>query len=135
MTRLELAERYPDVEPYETGTLEVGDSHSLYRETVGNPSGTPAVYLHGGPGSGCTPGARRNFDPSAYRAILFDQRGCGRSRPLASDADLSTNTSHLLADLEKAARAVLSCDSWSRGLCLKWTVGEKVAHMSGHSRS
>ena len=67
-----MADRYPVIEPYDSGTLGVGDGHTLYWETVGNPSGTPAVYLHGGPGSGCTPGARRHFDPDAYRAVLFD---------------------------------------------------------------
>ena len=109
-----MAERYPAVEPYASGTLEVGDAHTLYWETVGNPSGTPAVYLHGGPGSGCTPGARRNFDPEGYRAVLFDQRGCGRSRPLASDpdADLGTNTTdHLVRDLEQL-REHLGIERW-----------------------
>ncbi len=109
-----MTERYPAVEPYDSGTLGVGDAHTLYWETVGNPSGTPAVYLHGGPGSGCTPGARRNFDPEGYRAVLFDQRGCGRSRPLASepDADLSTNTTdHLVADLERL-RKHLGIERW-----------------------
>lgn len=109
-----MADRYPAVEPYESGLLEVTDGHALYWETVGNPAGTPAVYLHGGPGSGCTPGARRNFDPSAYRAVLFDQRGCGRSRPLASQpaADLSTNTTaHLVEDMERL-REHLGIDHW-----------------------
>ncbi len=109
-----MAERYPAIEPYTSGTLEVGNGHLLYWEEIGNPSGTPAVYLHGGPGSGCTPGARRNFDPNAYRAVLFDQRGCGRSRPLASepDADLSTNTTdHLVADLERL-REHLGIERW-----------------------
>jgi proline iminopeptidase len=89
-----MVERYPEVEPYESGMLEVGDGHRMYWETVGNPAGVPAVFLHGGPGSGCTPRDRRNFDPAAYRAVLFDQRGCGRSRPLADTAaaDLATNT-------------------------------------------
>ena len=109
-----MAERYPAAEPYETGRLGVGDGHTLYWETVGNPEGTPAVYLHGGPGSGCSLGARRNFDPDAYRAVLFDQRGCGRSRPLASepDADLSTNTTdYLIADLEQL-RKHLEIERW-----------------------
>lgn len=108
-----MAERYPAVEPYRTGTLEVDNNH-LYWEEVGNPSGTPAVYLHGGPGSGCTPGARRNFDPDAYRAVFFDQRGCGLSRPLASDpdADLSTNTTdYLVADIERL-REYLGIERW-----------------------
>jgi pimeloyl-ACP methyl ester carboxylesterase len=61
--------------------LDVGDGPSLYWETCGNPAGKPAVVLHGGPGSGCTPGFRRYFDPAAYRIVLFDQRGAGRSLP------------------------------------------------------
>lgn len=99
-----MTARYSPVEPIETGMLEVGDGHTIYWETVGHPDGTPAVYLHGGPGSGATEFARRYFDPAAYHAVLFDQRGCGRSRPLADgpDADLAHNsTSHLIADLER----------------------------------
>ncbi len=80
-----MVDPYPAVEPYESGLLEVDDGHTLYWETVGNPGGIPVVYLHGGPGSGSTPGARRHFKPGSYRAVLVDQRGCGRSRPLASD--------------------------------------------------
>ena len=96
--------RFPAIEPYDRGMLDVGDGHRVYWETCGNPDGQPAIYLHGGPGSGSTPGARRYFDPDAYRVVLFDQRGSGRSRPLASepDADLSTNTTaHLIADIER----------------------------------
>ncbi|MGI8713520.1 MAG: prolyl aminopeptidase [Solirubrobacteraceae bacterium] len=92
------------VAPYASGELSVGDGHRLFWETVGNPDGVPVVYLHGGPGSGSTASARRYFDPAAFRAVLFDQRGCGRSRPLADhpDADLSTNTTtHLVADIER----------------------------------
>ncbi len=109
-----MTEPYPAVEPYQTGMLEVPDGHLLYWETVGNPSGTPAVFLHGGPGSGCRPGSRQMFNPRSYRAVLFDQRGSGRSRPLASDpdADLSTNTTHhLLADIERL-RDHLGIDRW-----------------------
>jgi proline iminopeptidase len=90
------------------------DGHSLYWETVGRRSGLPAVYLHGGPGSGCTLGNRGIFDPAVHRAVLFDQRGSGRSRPLASepDTDLSTNTTgHLVADLERL-RTHLGIDRW-----------------------
>ncbi len=95
---------YPAVEPYESGLLEVSDGQSLYWETVGNPAGIPVLYLHGGPGSGCTVGARRFFDPETFRAVLFDQRGCGRSLPLASgpDVDLTVNTTaHILDDIER----------------------------------
>jgi proline iminopeptidase len=87
--------------------LDVSDGHRLYWECCGNPDGRAALYLHGGPGSGCTPGQRRLFDPDAYRIIMFDQRGCGRSRPLADerDADLTTNTTpHLIADIERLRR-------------------------------
>lgn len=109
-----MAERYPEIEPYEHGMLGVGDGHELYWEAVGNPAGTPAVYLHGGPGTGCVPNQRRVFDPAAYRAVLFDQRGGGRSRPLADSAaaDLSTNTTaHLIADVERL-REHLGVERW-----------------------
>ncbi|MCW3158459.1 prolyl aminopeptidase [Micropruina sonneratiae] len=95
---------YPPLEPYLTGRLEVGDGHSLYWEECGNPRGKPVVFLHGGPGGGCSPHYRRYFDPAAYRVILFDQRGCGRSTPHASEpgADLGSNTTwHLVADIER----------------------------------
>lgn len=105
---------YPEIEPYESGMLAVGDSHEVYWETVGDPAGTPAVWLHGGPGTGFFPGQRRLFDPAAYRAVLLDQRGSGRSRPLADSAaaDLSANTTqHLIADLE-LLREHLGIDRW-----------------------
>ncbi|MGA8114911.1 MAG: prolyl aminopeptidase [Actinocatenispora sp.] len=105
---------YPPIEPYEHGMLDVGDGHLVYWETCGNPDGKPALVLHGGPGSGCTPGWRRYFDPDAYRIVLFDQRNCGRSTPHAStpDIDLSTNTTrHLLADIEQL-RQHLDVDRW-----------------------
>jgi proline iminopeptidase len=94
---------YPPLDPYDSGRLSVGDGNEIFWETCGNPRGKPALVLHGGPGSGCTPGLRRLFDPAAYRVVLVDQRGAGRSTPHASDpaADLSVNTTdHLIADLE-----------------------------------
>jgi proline iminopeptidase len=94
--------------------LDVGDGNRVYWEQCGNPDGTPAVVLHGGPGSGCTPGHRRWFDPDAYRVVLLDQRNCGRSTPHASDpaTDLSTNTTgHLIADLE-LLRGHLGIEHW-----------------------
>jgi proline iminopeptidase len=106
--------RFPPIEPYAQGMLDVGDGQHLYWETCGNPDGKPAVVLHGGPGSGCTPGHRRNFDPARYRIVLFDQRGAGRSTPHASaaDTDLSVNTTHhLVADIERL-RAHLGIDRW-----------------------
>lgn len=105
---------YPEVAPFDAGMLEVGDGHEIYWETVGNPQGMPAVFLHGGPGSGCSANHRRYFDPAVYRVVLFDQRGCGRSVPAAIDAsaDLSANTTaHLLADIE-ALREHLGIDQW-----------------------
>ncbi len=105
---------YPAIEPYEHGMLAVGDGQRIYWETCGNPDGKPAVVVHGGPGSGCTRWHRRLFDPAAYRVALFDQRGCGRSTPHASDpgVDLSVNTTpHLVADIERL-RAHLSIERW-----------------------
>ena len=86
--------QFPPIEPYASGLLDVGDGHEIYWESCGNCAAKPALFLHGGPGSGCSAGQRRFFDPSLYRAVLLDQRGSGRSRPLASDrnADLSANT-------------------------------------------
>jgi proline iminopeptidase len=105
---------YPEIEPYAHGLLDVGDGNHIYWEVCGNPDGKPAVVLHGGPGSGCSIGMRRYFDPTAYRIILFDQRACGRSVPHASDprTDLSVNTTeHLLADIE-LLRQHLGIDRW-----------------------
>lgn len=105
---------YPEIEPYDHGFLDVGNGNRVYWEACGNPDGTPALVLHGGPGSGCTRWHRRLFDPSAYRVILFDQRNCGRSTPHASETgiDLSHNTTeHLLADTEKL-REHLGIDRW-----------------------
>lgn len=106
--------RFPPIEPYDSGLLDVGDGHRVYWECCGNPQGTPALFLHGGPGTGCSPGQRRFFDSDVFRTVLFDQRGAGRSRPLASepDADLRTNTTaHLIADIE-ALRHHLEVETW-----------------------
>ena len=105
---------YPPIEPYDHGMLDVGDGNHVYWETCGNPDGKPALVVHGGPGSGCTPGQRRGFDPDRYRAVLFDQRGCGRSTPHASDpaTDMSVNTTaHLIADMERL-REHLGIERW-----------------------
>ncbi|WP_405858318.1 prolyl aminopeptidase [Streptomyces sp. NBC_01515] len=105
---------YPEIEPYDHGMLDVGDGNHVYWETCGNPHGKPAVVLHGGPGSGCSPYPRRYFDPAAYRIVLLDQRGCGRSTPHASayDTDMSVNTTaHLIADLELLRRE-LGIERW-----------------------
>jgi len=107
-------ERYPPIEPYATGMLDVGDGQAIYWEAAGNPAGKPAIVLHGGPGSGSSPGRRRWFDPSRYRLVQFDQRGCGRSTPHAGDwsTGLETNTTHhLIADIERL-RDHLGIDRW-----------------------
>ncbi|MGW5323731.1 prolyl aminopeptidase [Rhodococcus pyridinivorans] len=93
--------------------LDVGDGQQLYWEVSGNPQGKPVVFLHGGPGGGTAPQHRSFFDPDAYRIVLFDQRGCGRSQPHVADgADLSVNTTdHLVADIERL-RTFLGVDRW-----------------------
>lgn len=104
---------YPEIEPYESGHLDVGDGQQIYWETSGKPDGKPVVFVHGGPGGGTSPTQRRFFDPARYRIVLFDQRGCGQSRPhIADGADLSVNTTpHLIADMEKL-RTHLGIDRW-----------------------
>jgi proline iminopeptidase len=105
---------YPEIEPHDQGILAVGEGNDLYWEVCSSPDGKPAVVLHGGPGSGCTPGLRRYFDPAAYRVVLFDQRNCGRSQPHASDpaVDLAANTTaHLVEDVERL-RAHLGIGRW-----------------------
>ena len=128
-----MTERFPAIEPHESGLLDVGDGHQVHWECCGNPTGVPALYLHGGPGGGCSPGARRYFDPARYRAVLFDQRGCGRSRPLASDpnADLAANTTpHLVADIE-ALRQHLGIESWTV-LGISWGTTLALAYAHAH---
>ena len=89
--------------------LDVGDRHCIYWELCGNPDGKPAVFLHGGPGGGASPGHRRLFDPARYNLLVFDQRGCGRSTPHAS---LDANTTwHLVDDIERL-RAMIGAERW-----------------------
>lgn len=105
---------YPEIEPYAHGMLDVGDGNLVYWEECGNPEGKPVVGLHGGPGTGAPPFMRREFDPQAYRIVLFDQRGSGRSVPHASEfgTDLSVNTTaHLVADIERL-REHLGVERW-----------------------
>ncbi len=95
---------YPKIDAYDYGQLNVDNGHKVYWEQCGNPKGKPVVVLHGGPGSGCTEGMRRMFDPEVYRIILFDQRGCGRSTPHAADnlQALDNNTTQdLISDMER----------------------------------
>lgn len=104
-----MPDLYPPIEPYTTGYLKVSDLHTLYYEEVGNPNGKPLVFLHGGPGGGIDPLHRQFFDPSRWRVVLFDQRGCGRSEP---HAELRENTTwNLVSDIE-ALRLHLGIDRW-----------------------
>lgn len=100
---------YPEALPFDSGYLAVGDGHDIYWEQVGNPEGVPVAFLHGGPGAGSVPQHRRFFDPAHYRAVIFDQRGAGRSRPVGETR--SNTTGHLIADMERL-RAHLGIDRW-----------------------
>ena len=122
-----MVELYPPIEPYDQGLLDVGDGNLVHWEACGNPDGKPAVMVHGGPGQGIAPNMRRMFDPERYRAILFDQRGCGQSTPHASDpaTDMRHNTTeHLVADMELLRehlgirRWLLTGGSWGTTLAL-----------------
>lgn len=109
-----MADPYPPTGPYDQGMLDVGDGNLVYWETRGNPDGKPALVVHGGPGSSCEGSTGRSFTPGRYRVVLFDQRGCGRSTPHASDpsTDMSVNTTeHLLADMERL-REHLDIERW-----------------------
>ena len=100
---------YPEIEPFETGMLEVGDGHVISWERVGTRGGKPAVFLHGGPGGTISPSHRRLFDPAKYDVILFDQRGCGKSTP---HAEIEANTTwHLVADIERL-RQMIGVERW-----------------------
>ncbi len=107
------AAAYPPVEPHDCGFIDVGSGHRVYWEACGNPRGAPALFVHGGPGGGCGPNDRRFFDPSRYRVILFDQRGCGRSLPHAGTAaGLRANTTPLLVSDIERIRKTLGVDRW-----------------------
>jgi proline iminopeptidase len=124
---------YPPIEPYDSGLLDTGDGNLVYWETCGNPDGQPVLVVHGGPGSGCSPGQRRSYDPQRFRIVLFDQRNCGRSQPHASDptVDLSLNTTaHLIRDMEQL-REHLGIDRWIlRGG--SWGVTLSLAYAEAH---
>lgn len=105
----ELRGFYPEIEPYETGMLDVGDGHQIYWERFGTKGAKPAVFLHGGPGGATGPGNRRLFDPALYDVMMFDQRGCGKSVPHAS---IDANTTwHLVADIEQL-RELMGVETW-----------------------
>ncbi|RPE64684.1 prolyl aminopeptidase [Pacificibacter maritimus] len=126
---------YPPLVQYDQRMLAVDGLHTIYVEQSGNPDGIPVVVLHGGPGGGSSPFMRRFFDPEIYRIILFDQRGCGRSKPFA---DVTDNTTwHLVADIEQI-RAVLNIDKWivfggswgaTLGLAYTQNHPERVIHL------
>lgn len=103
-------ELYPELEPYASGWMATDGPHEIYYEECGNPAGKPVIVLHGGPGGAVNPGMRRYFDPARYRIVLFDQRGCGKSRPNASLEDNTTWT--LIADIERL-RERLGIEKWS----------------------
>ncbi|MCT4556879.1 MAG: prolyl aminopeptidase [Pelagimonas sp.] len=124
---------YPPIDPFDQRMIEVEGGHQIYVEQSGNPDGIPVIVLHGGPGGGCSPTMRRYFDPAIYRAVLFDQRGCGRSRPFAS---VENNTTwHLVQDIEMIRltlgieRAVVFGGSWGATLSLIYAISHP-AHVS-----
>lgn len=128
-----MRELYPAIEPYDHGLAEVGDGQRVYWEVCGNPGGKPVVFLHGGPGGGCSASNRRFFDPARYRIVLFDQRGCGRSTPHAADlgTDMSLNTTwHLVADIE-FLREMLGVDAW-QVFGGSWGSGLALAYAQAH---
>ena len=100
---------YPEIEPYETGMLDVGEGHSLYYERVGTPGAKPAVFLHGGPGGGMAPDHRRQWDPELYDVLLFDQRGCGKSLPFAEIEH--NDTWRIVEDIERL-REMCGHEKW-----------------------
>lgn len=127
---------YPEIQPYRQGYLNTDDGHQVYWELCGNPAGKAAIFLHGGPGSGCAPTHRRLFDPERYNILLFDQRGCGRSTPHAS---LENNTTwHLVSDIERLRGEILNAEkcqifggSWGSTLALAYaqTYPERVSEL------
>lgn len=126
---------YSPIDPFDQRMMDVGDGHRVYVEQCGNPHGMPVVVLHGGPGGGCSPAMRRYFDPNYYRIILFDQRGCGRSRPHASVTnnttwDLVRDIEHIREKLE-IDRWVVFGGSWGATLGLVYSITHpiRVAHL------
>lgn len=126
---------YPPIDPFDQRVIDMGDGHRIYVEQCGNPDGIPVIVLHGGPGGGCSPAMRRYFDPLIYRVILFDQRGCGRSRPHASI--IANTTWHLVDDIETIRRTlgvdqfILFGGSWGATLALIYAIShpDRVRHM------
>jgi proline iminopeptidase len=121
---------YPPIDPFDQRVMDMGDGHRIYVEQCGRPDGVPVLVLHGGPGGGCSPAMRRYFDPAVYRVVLFDQRGCGRSRPHAS-VDHNT-TWHLISDIEAIRHAlgierfILFGGSWGATLALVYAITHPI---------
>ena len=117
---------YPPIDPFDQRVIDMGDGHRIYMEQCGQPDGIPVLVLHGGPGGGCSPAMRRYFDPSVFRVVLFDQRGCGRSRPHASV--IQNTTWHLVEDIETIRktlgidRFILFGGSWGATLALIYAI-------------
>lgn len=109
MAGQEYRKLYPEIRPYDSGYLRVSDIHEIHYEVCGNPQGRPALFVHGGPGGGCTSDDRRFFDPEHYRIVLFDQRGAGRSKPHACTEE--NTTWHLVDDMERL-REHLGIERW-----------------------
>ena len=126
---------YPPIEPFDQRVIDMGDGHRIYVEQCGRRDGVPVLVLHGGPGGGCSPAMRRYFDPAVYRTVLFDQRGCGRSRPTA--AVVANTTWDLIADIEQIretlgiAHFILFGGSWGATLALTYAIThpDRVRHM------
>ena len=123
--------QYPLVDPFDQRSIDMGDGHVIYLEQSGNPQGVPVIVLHGGPGGGCSPFMRRFFDPAHFRVVLFDQRGCGRSRP---HAEVENNTTrHLIHDIEVIRqelgirRAILFGGSWGATLAVAYAEAHPFA--------
>ena len=121
---------HPEIEPFNKNWLKAGNIHEIYYEECGNPNGSPVIFLHGGPGSGCNPAQRRFFDPIHYRIILFDQRGCGRSKPHGEVRENTTDD--LLADIE-ALRKHLDIAKW-HVFGGSWGSTLAIAYATKHTR-
>src|SRR3989338_992516 len=123
---MKLRKLFPKIKPYRNGYLDVGDGHKLYYELCGNPKGKPVLYVHGGPGSGCSPTSRLFFNPRKWNIIVFDQRGAGRSRPFASTR--ANTTQKLVSDIRKllkflgVSKVFLFGGSWGSTLSLVYAI-------------
>mmetsp|Transcript_16728 Transcript_16728/g.52241 ORF Transcript_16728/g.52241 Transcript_16728/m.52241 type:complete len:387 (+) Transcript_16728:3-1163(+) len=126
---------FPEIAPHKEGMLDVGDGHKLYYDVSGNPDGVPAIFLHGGPGAGCSPRCRRFFDPQHYRIVILDQRGSGKSTPNAADdlegSLVENNTPALVSDIE-ALRSHLGIEKWGLVLGGSWGSTLALAYAQAH---